>query len=71
MSDLVVSAAQLEGKNGLQVFALQQYSVAGPRGKTWSQVKWGFDRDVVDLRVENSFEVIHGKPIEWETRHPI
>jgi hypothetical protein len=58
--DLVVGAAQLEGKNRLQIFALEQYPVPGTRRKAGREVQRCFAGDVVDLGVENSFEVVHG-----------
>jgi hypothetical protein len=60
MKDLVVSAAQLEGKNGLQVFAFEQYPVTGTRRQAGCKIKGGFAGNVVDLGVEYSFEVVHG-----------
>jgi hypothetical protein len=54
MDDLVVGAAQLEGKHRLQVFALEQHPVADTRRKRRCRIKRGLNRDIVDTRSENS-----------------
>jgi hypothetical protein len=51
--DLVVGAAQLEGKHRLQILALQQHTIADAAPTGRRGVERRFDRDVVDLRVEN------------------
>ena len=60
--DLVISATQLEGKDRLQVFALQQNLVADPCRKVAGQIERRFDGHIVNLCVENFFEIIrvHG-----------
>ena len=56
--DLVVGAANLEGKYGLQVFTLQKDLVADPGGKVAGQFERRFDGHVINLCVENFFEII-------------
>ena len=60
--DLVVGAAQLEGEHRLHVLALENDLVADPGGKVAGQFERRFDRHVVNLCVENFFEIIrvHG-----------
>ena len=60
--DLVISATQLEGENRLQILALQQNLVAEPCRKVAGQVERRFDGHIVNLCVENFFEIIrvHG-----------
>jgi hypothetical protein len=65
VDDLVVGAAQLEGKNRLQIFALEQHPVADPRRERRCVIERGFDRDVVDPRSENSFEVVRMHGGRW------
>jgi len=56
--DLVVGAAQLEGKHRLHVFALEQDLVADADGKVRRQFERRFNRNVVNLCVENFFQIV-------------
>src|SRR5450759_881584 len=47
MSDLVIGAAQLEGENGLQVFALQKHAISDATRQTWGFLERRFAGDVV------------------------
>ena len=56
--DLVVGTAQLEREDRLHVLALEADLVAGPGGKIAGQFERRFDRHVVNLCVEDFFEII-------------
>ena len=60
--DLVVGTAQLEGKDGLQVLALEQDVVAEPAAQAARGLQRRLDRDVVDSGLEDPFDVafLHG-----------
>jgi hypothetical protein len=58
VSDFVVGAAQLEGKHGLQIFALEQHGIAEPRAETGSELEWRFNSHIVDARLEDAFEIV-------------
>ena len=62
--DLVVRAAQLEREDRLQVLALEQDAVAEPPRQARRRLEWRLDRDVVDARLEDAFDValLHGNP---------
>ena len=55
--DLVVGAAQLEREDRLQVLALEQDVVAQPARQPAGRLERGLDRDVVDARLEDAFDV--------------
>ena len=55
---LVVSAAQLEGEDGLHVLPLEQEVVADPRGEGRRALQWSLDGHVVDTGSEDPLEVI-------------
>ena len=56
--DLVIRAAQLEGENRLQILALEQHLVADATAEPRGRFERRFDRDVVDARLEDAFEII-------------
>jgi len=55
MYDLVIGATQLEGKYRLQVFALQQHRIAKALGQAGHGIERGFNRHVIDARLEDLF----------------
>src|SRR6185369_5718059 len=57
IGDLVVGAAQLEGKNRLQVFALQQHFRAQTSRQPRHAVERRFDRYIVDTRLEDALDI--------------
>ena len=60
--NLVVGAAELERKDRLQVFALEQDVVAEAATQAPGRLERRFDGDVVDARLEDAFDVtfLHG-----------
>ena len=56
---LVVGAAQLEGENGLLVFALEQYAVADAARQRRREVERRLDRDVVHLRGQDLLQIVN------------
>ena len=59
---LVVRAAQLEGKHGLHVLALEQHTVAGAGRDVRRRFQRRLDRHVVHAGVEDLFQIVgvHG-----------
>ena len=55
---LVVCAAQLERKYRLHVFAFDEHGIADTRREVGCRIEWCFYRDIVDLCIENFFEII-------------
>ena len=55
---LVVSTAQLEGKHRLHVLALEQDAVVQAPRQDGCQLQRRLDRDVINTRIENAFQVI-------------
>jgi len=58
LGDLVVGTAQLEREHRLHILALQVDAVVGPRRQAGSKIQRRLDGDVVDLRVEDFFQIV-------------
>ena len=58
MRDLVVRAPQLEGKDRLQVLALQEHLIAEAARQARGGIERRFDRHVVNACLEDSFDVV-------------
>ena len=56
--NLVVSAANLEGKNGLHVLALEPDFVVDPLGKVVGEIERRLADNIVNLGIEDFFEII-------------
>ena len=58
---LVVGAANLEGENGLGVFALEQYLVAQTPGERYGRFKGRLHSHVIDAAEQDAFKIIIGR----------